>query len=411
MTIQEIGTITITSQSQPASPPSQLGRPRRRRRRERVGRTWGVWPTSVVTAVATSGAFQLAVGSPAAADPAQDDSQYEGDENEDDRDRAGWAHQVGLEACLVHVEGEHPSGVPWAARGQHEDQVEEGQRPNHHERRGGDDRVLQLRQGDVPELTDASGAVDLGGLVHGPRDLPHRTLIDERVERDELPGHDEDDDADRELVLAEPVLGEKPDLQSRTEPEVGVEQRLVGHGDRGRAQQQRNEEQHGQHTAVARVTCEEDPDQDACRCLDEPREDHYEERHIQRVRQAGVDENLPPAVETGGVDRTDPVPLGEAQAQHAEQRDHAEGDEEDQSRQRHPRDRAGPTGARGARARSSTHGGGHVPMTLFMLSANCWGEIDSWNSLAMSLSSSSAAVGLIAWSHDWAKTLAPLEVP
>ena len=47
-------------------------------------------------------------------------------------------------------------------------------------------------------------------------------------------------------------------------------------------------------------------------------------------------------------------------------------------------------------------------MTSFMLSANCWGVIDSWNSLAMLSSSVSAAVGLSAWSQDWAKILALL---
>ncbi len=52
----------------------------------------------------------------------------------------------------------------------------------------------------------------------------------------------------------------------------------------------------------------------------------------------------------------------------------------------------------------------HFPITAFMLSANCCGEIDSWNSLAMLSSSVSAAVGLSAWSHDWAKFFALAEV-
>jgi hypothetical protein len=47
-------------------------------------------------------------------------------------------------------------------------------------------------------------------------------------------------------------------------------------------------------------------------------------------------------------------------------------------------------------------------MTWFMLEANCCGEMDSWKSLAMLSSSRSAAVGLRAWSQDWAKTLALL---
>ena len=49
-------------------------------------------------------------------------------------------------------------------------------------------------------------------------------------------------------------------------------------------------------------------------------------------------------------------------------------------------------------------------MTWFMLVANCCGVIDSWKSLAMLSSSFSAAVGLRAWSQDWAKTLALLAV-
>src|SRR3954465_1731058 len=50
-------------------------------------------------------------------------------------------------------------------------------------------------------------------------------------------------------------------------------------------------------------------------------------------------------------------------------------------------------------------------MTLFMLSAYCWGEIANWKSLAMLSSSTSAAVGLSAWSQDWAKVLALLATP
>ena len=59
-----------------------------------------------------------------------------------------------------------------------------------------------------------------------------------------------------------------------------------------------------------------------------------------------------------------------------------------------------------ARSASSAH----WPMTAFMLSANCCGEIDSWNSLTMLSSNASAAVGLSAWSQDWAKVLALLAV-
>jgi hypothetical protein len=50
------------------------------------------------------------------------------------------------------------------------------------------------------------------------------------------------------------------------------------------------------------------------------------------------------------------------------------------------------------------------PMTAFRLVANCCGLIDIWNSLAMLSSRTSAAVGLSAWSQDWAKLFAPLAV-
>ena len=108
----------------------------------------------------------------------------------------------------------------------------------------------------------------------------------------------------------------------------------------------------------------------------------------------------------------DAVPGGEAEQQHADQRDQAEGDEERKRRQRQPARATAAAAPREARRRGLRRGGatrGHLPMIAFMLSANCWGEIDIWNSLAMLSSSASAAVGLSAWSHDCAKTLALLE--
>ena len=124
------------------------------------------------------------------------------------------------------------------------------------------------------------------------------------------------------------------------------------------------------------------------------------------------------------------VPVGEAQREHADQRDDAEHHEHHQRRQRHPGDRTAPPDAAEPMPAAavacdgrSGHGHGspadrerrrgqsnHWPMTAFMLSANCCGEIDSWNSLAMLSSSVSAAVGLSAWSQDWAKTFALLAV-
>ena len=53
----------------------------------------------------------------------------------------------------------------------------------------------------------------------------------------------------------------------------------------------------------------------------------------------------------------------------------------------------------------------HLPMTAFMFVANSCGVIDSWNSLAMLSSSTSAAVGLSAWSQDWANVLALTAMP
>ena len=50
-------------------------------------------------------------------------------------------------------------------------------------------------------------------------------------------------------------------------------------------------------------------------------------------------------------------------------------------------------------------------MTRFMLSANCCGVIESWNSWEMLSSSFSAAVGLSAWSQDCGKLLALLATP
>ena len=54
--------------------------------------------------------------------------------------------------------------------------------------------------------------------------------------------------------------------------------------------------------------------------------------------------------------------------------------------------------------------GGHVPIVLFMLAANCAGLMLSWNSLPMLSSSAVAWAGGSAWSHDWANTEAWLEV-
>ena len=95
--------------------------------------------------------------------------------------------------------------------------------------------------------------------------------------------------------------------------------------------------------------------------------------------------------------------------------DEPEDQEERQGGQGHPGDRAAPpdlpgTGPSTGPRRSRRSGGRHLPITAFMLSANCCGLIDSWNSLAMLSSRASAWVGLSAWSHDCPKYLALLEV-
>src|SRR5690349_7544348 len=131
-----MGTSTITSHSQPASPPSQLywwaGR---RRTGRRCAGARVTWPAPVVTVVATSRSFQLAFAGTATAEPAQQQRERETDEHEDDRDHARRPHQVGLEPALVHVQREYPRRVARAAGGEHEDEVEEGQRADDHQRR------------------------------------------------------------------------------------------------------------------------------------------------------------------------------------------------------------------------------------------------------------------------------------
>ena len=98
--------------------------------------------------------------------------------------------------------------------------------------------------------------------------------------------------------------------------------------------------------------------------------------------------------------------------EHAEQRDDPEGDEEHQRRDTsHPSDGPAPPAARGGRAPLATGGRserGHWPMTAFMLSANCCGVMRQLEQLGDVVSSTSAAVGLSAWSQDCAKTLALL---
>ena len=214
---------------------------------------------------------------------------------------------------------------------------------------------------------------------------------------------------------AQPVLAEQRDAQPGAEPEVRVEQRLVGDRDRRGAQQQRDEVEHRQHRAVALPAGEERAEQDAQRGLDRPRQRPSPGTSpTSACSSPGSVEHRTPAGRARRVDRADAVPRREAQREHADQRDDGE------ARRRTPapaapatagrcRGRAAPGAADDAARRYRLTGGCAaaltVPMTAFMLSANCCGEIDSWNSLAMLSSSVSAAVGLSAWSQDWREGL------
>jgi hypothetical protein len=152
------------------------------------------------------------------------------------------------------------------------------------------------------------------------------------VERDELPRHDEDHGRDREHGVTQPVLHQQGDPQRGAETEVGIQQRLVGDGDRRRAQQQRGEEQHREHGSVAVRARDEHPDEDAQRGLHQPRQRHDQERDAERVHQAGVRQHRGPVLEPDRRDLADAVPAGEAQQEHPDQRDEPERREEHQRR-------------------------------------------------------------------------------
>src|SRR5262245_12647499 len=207
-TIQYSGIITISSHTQPAVPPIQFIRislrPSGTPPPPPPDFLCAVAPVVLVT-TAMSHSLHLA-GRRAAAEPAEQQRQEQAEHDDDDRDHTGQSHLVAHEPLLVHEQREHPGGVAGSTGGQHEDQVEERQRSDDHQLRRRDDGVLQLRHGDAEELPYPSRAIDLGRLVHRRRDLPDAALVDKRVERDELPGHDEDDHGDGETGIAEPVL-------------------------------------------------------------------------------------------------------------------------------------------------------------------------------------------------------------
>src|SRR4051795_6116039 len=122
--------ITIASQIQAASPPSQFISRRWRIRWPggRAGR-WSWVPVLVVAVVAMSRPLELAS---AAAYAAQEQGQRETDHHEDRGDGTGEAHLVPLEASDVHVQGEVAGGARRPPRREHEDEVEERQRSDDH---------------------------------------------------------------------------------------------------------------------------------------------------------------------------------------------------------------------------------------------------------------------------------------
>jgi hypothetical protein len=128
--------------------------------------------------VATSGSFLLARARVPAAEALDPHREQHRDDDDDHRDHAGRPHLGAAEPAQVHVERQHPGGVARAPEREHEDQVEGHHRARHDQRRGRDDRVLELGQRDREELAHPAGAVDPGGLVQRRRDLAHPALVD-----------------------------------------------------------------------------------------------------------------------------------------------------------------------------------------------------------------------------------------
>src|SRR5687767_293244 len=168
----------------------------------------GVSSVLLFRTVLTLHTFQLAALLVLAPKALEEQGKSKADEYENDGDDACRAHEVGPETPQVHVQGQDPRGVSRTAAGEDEDQVEVRQRSDHHQGGRGNDGVLQLGERDVEELLNCSRSVDLRRFVERLGNLAHATLVDEGMERHELPGNHEDHQTQGKVRDAKPVLGQ-----------------------------------------------------------------------------------------------------------------------------------------------------------------------------------------------------------
>ena len=110
-------------------------------------------------------------------------------------------------------------------------------------------------------------------------------------------------------AAAEPVLAEERDAQPGAETEVRVQQRLVGDRDRRRAEQQRDEVEHREHTPVALAAGQEGAESMLTGVW--TAQDTTITRNVTQSAcgSAGIGEHRPPAGQSGRDDRADAVPL------------------------------------------------------------------------------------------------------
>ena len=122
------------------------------------------------------------------------------------------------------------------------------------------------------------------------------------------------------LLKINTVSGIPKAVQPGAQAEVRVQQRLERNGDGSRRHQQGQEEQHGQECPVALLPSDKGTQQQADRCLHQPRNDHDRKRQIKRVVGGRVGHHLDPALPADELDGTDPVPVSEREHQDADQR-------------------------------------------------------------------------------------------
>ena len=132
------------------------------------------------------------------------------------------------------------------------------------------------------------------------------------------------------LRIAQPVLGQRRDVEGPTHPEVGVQQRFERDRDGRGGQQQRQEVQHREQGPVFLPAGGEYAEQHADRGLDDPADHHHLDAQPQRCPGVRVGEHRAPVVGSGPGGGGDAVPAHEAQAEDAEQRDDREQHEDDQ---------------------------------------------------------------------------------